>query len=278
MGVGRRPERGPRLRGRQGPARDRHDPGAELPRRARLRQDAARRPHLRRQQPLRPGGRLQPAWALGHRHRPEDQPRDGDDRSRPGAAALRRHVQPQGQQGLRDELDGPVRLGDRHAHGDRAAADPALPAEQPAARRPPERDRDQPAPQRGLHGERQLRHRLVHRHAPRPRDQDAAGGPGQRRAPGRDTQRARRQPGRAAALRGARGRERARRHRPRPSQEDRLHPDGLEPDRRRRHPATARSSRSRPRTRRGARAAAPGPTRSATARPATSRTPPPRSG
>ena len=104
--------------GRQGPARDRHDPGAELPGRARLRQDASRRPHLRRQQPLRPGRRVQPAGALGHRHRPEDQPRDRDDRSRPGAAALRRHVQPQGEQGLRDELDGPVRLGHRHPHGD----------------------------------------------------------------------------------------------------------------------------------------------------------------
>ena len=45
-----------------------------------------------------------------------------------------------------------------------------------------------------------------------------------------------RQPGRAAAVRGARGRERDRRHRPRPPQEGRLHPDGLEPDRRRHHP------------------------------------------
>ena len=68
-------------------------------------------------------------------------------------------------QGLRDELDGPLGVGDRHPHGARHAADPALAADQPAARRPPERDRRQPAPQRGLHRQRQLRHGLGDRHA-----------------------------------------------------------------------------------------------------------------
>ena len=90
---------------------------------------------------------------------------DQDDRPRRRAAALRRHVRPQRAQGVRDELDGPLGVGDRHAHRARAAPDPALAGQPPAARRPPERDRRQPAPQRGLHRQRQLRHGLGHRHA-----------------------------------------------------------------------------------------------------------------
>ena len=168
-----------------------HDPGAELPRRARLRQDAAWRPHLRRQQPLRPGGHLQSAGALGHRHRPEDQPRDGDDRPRPGAAALRRHVQPQGEQGLRDELDGPVRVGHRHAHGDacgggscsRPPNNPLLADHPNAIAANPRRNEVYTA-----NGNSDTvsfidtrRDRVI---------KTTEGRPGQRRAPGRDTQRA----------------------------------------------------------------------------------------
>ena len=96
--------------------------------------------------------------------------------------------------------------------------------------------------------------------------------------PGRDPQRPHRQPGRAAALRGARRRERDRGHRPRPPPEGRLHPDGLEPDRRRHHPRRVEArDHDRERGRPAPARAAPGPTRSATAPPATSPTPPPRS-
>ena len=249
------------------------DPDAVLPGRDGLRQDPARPPHLRRQQPRRRGGGDQPARPHGDGDRSQHQPRDGHDRPRPGADALRGHLRPQRPQGLRDELDGALGVRHRHAHGARDAPDPALAAEQPAARRPPERDRHQPAPPRGLHRQRQLGHGVGHRRAPRPRDPHDARRPGARRAHRRDAQRPGRQPRRQAALRRARRRERDRGARPRAPQADRLHPDGVEPDRRRHHAATARSSRSRPPTPPGAaRAAAPGPTRSATARPATSPT------
>ena len=74
-------------------ARPATDPGAELPRRARLRPHAARRPHLRRQQPLGPRGHdHQPARPHGHGDRPGDQRRHGGDRPRRRAPALRRRV------------------------------------------------------------------------------------------------------------------------------------------------------------------------------------------
>ena len=202
---------------------------------------------------VRRGGRDQPARAHGDGDRPEDEPRDGDDRPRPGAAALRRHVRPQRPQGLRDELDGALGVGHRHAHGARAAPDPALAAEQPAAGRPPERDRRQPAPQRGLHGQRQLGHGVGHRHAPRPRDPTMRVGLVRGARTGATPNGLAVSPDGQAALRRARRRERGRRARPRATA------SGSASSRRRgtrptsTSRATARSSRSRPRTPRGRR-------------------------
>ena len=261
VGVGRRPERRPRLLGRQRAAGDRADPHALLPGRAGLWQDSARRPHLRRQQPLGRGGRDQPARPLGDGDRPEVEPRRQDHRPRLRAAALRRRVRPQRPPGVRDELDGALGVGDRHAHGARAPPHPALAADQPATGRPSQRDRGEPAPQRGLHGQRQHGHRLGHRHAPRARHPHDGRRSGARRAHRRDAERPRREPGRAAAVRRARGRERDRRARPRPPQADRVHPDGVEPDRRR-HDARRQAARDHERERRRpARAPLRGPLR-----------------
>ena len=72
-----------------------------------------------------------------------------------------------------------------------------------------------------------------------------------RRAHRLDAERARGRPRRQAALRRARGRERDRRARPRAPQADRLHPDGVEPDRRRHH-ARRQAARDHHRQRRRA--------------------------
>ena len=98
-------------------------------------QHAAGRPHLRRQQPLRRRRRHQPARPHGHGDRPEDQPRGQDDRPRRRAPALRRRLRPQRAQGVRDELDGPLGVGDRHA--DRDACGGGSCSRRPTARSSP---------------------------------------------------------------------------------------------------------------------------------------------
>ena len=126
LGVRRRPGRRARLcRGATARSRPAHDPGRQLPGRARLRTHPARRPPVRRRQPRRGavldrlvrgsagprGAGDRPGHEQGHARRSTSACRSTRSTSR----STGRH------EGLRHQLDGPLGGRDRHRHpeGDR---------------------------------------------------------------------------------------------------------------------------------------------------------------